>query len=125
MYCTLRGSQACSILHCMRLGVSGPEGKNYCPAHMGQAILPPKESPKVKFEDKHDQIKAPTPGMGSIPDEVLRALVRRMRNIEGLSEPEIACQLTEDYGGELLASALRIYRLVGERASSSNQADFR
>ena len=123
MYCTLRGNQACSIMQCLRLGVSGPEGKNYCPTHMSQAVLPTKETPKVKFEDTSDRPEGYPPGMGSIPDGVLLALVSKMQSVEGLSEPEIASMLADDYGGELLENALRIYKLSGDRSSSSHQTD--
>ena len=119
IYSTLRGNQACTVLECMRLGVSGPEGKNFCPTHMSQAALPPKEPPKVKFGNLTPPDKAPDIGMGSIPDEVSKALVTRMTTVEGMSEPEVACRLADDYGGALLDNALRIYRLVVEKSSSS------
>ena len=119
MYHTLRTNQACAVLQCMRLGVSGPEGKNYCALHMGQAVLPPKEVPKVKFEHdpKHD--KAPEQGMDNIPENVLRSLVRRMADEDDLSDPTVVSRLTDEYGGDLLNNALRIYHLLDDKATSS------
>ena len=118
IYHTLRSNQACAVLQCMRLGVSGPDGKNYCPDHMVSAVLPPPVAPTVKFEPMPKLEKVPENGMGNIPDQVLGALANRMHDVEGLSEPEIANRLTDDYGGDLLTNALRIYHLFGERSSS-------
>ena len=88
---------------------------------MSQAVLPPSEAPKVKFEYDPKHAKAPAYGMENIHDAALRALGRRVSGEEDLSESEIATKITDEYGGELLENALRIYRLMGEGSSSSHR----
>ena len=119
IYHTLRGQQVCSAMQSLRLGVSGPEGKHYCPSHMGKAAIPPSEAPKVKFEMEPGHPNAPAVGMGNIPGGVSGASVRRMSDEEDLTPHEIASRLTDEYGGDLLSNALRIFHLMGEKASPS------
>ena len=123
IYNTLRDQQVCSVLQCLRLGVAGPDGKHYCASHMGQAVVPPADAPKVKVETDPRHPKAPSVGMDNIPDSVLRALAHRMSADADLSEHEIASKLTDDYGGDLLSNALRVYRLLCDRSSSPNRYD--
>ena len=115
IYNTMRAQQVCSVLQCMRLGVSGPEGKHYCATHMGQAVVPPAERPRVKFEQGPRRPKAPAVGMDNIPDNVLKALAQQMAGEGDLTEQDIANRLTDDYGGGggLLSNALRIFHLLG------------
>ena len=99
IYQTLRSNQACVALQCNRLGVSGPEGKHYCGQHMGAAVVPAPEGPKVKFESDRDHPKAPAQGLHNIPDEVLKSLVSKLESEEGWTESDIANYLTDEYGG--------------------------
>ena len=109
----------------MRLGVSGPEGKHYCATHMGQALVPPADAPYVKFEFEPRHHKAPAAGMDNSPDNVLKALVHRMseEEEEEATDQAIVGKLSDDYGGDLLSNALRIYPLLGDLSSSSIGCD--
>ena len=122
MYHTLRPNQAFSSMQCLRMVGSVAEWGNYCPTHMSQAVLPPAKAPKVKFEYDPKHAKAPAYGMENIPDNVLMALAMRMSEEGDLAESDIANRLAEEHGGELLANDIRIYRLLGGRASSSNDS---
>ena len=123
IYLTMRTNQAYSAMQCLRLGVSGPEGKNYCATHMSQAAIPPEEGRRVEFEFDPSHPKAPAYGMENIPGKVLRPLVKKVdeEEEEELPEQEIASKITEEYGCELLSNALGIYQLLGDRSSSSNR----
>ena len=118
IYQAIRSNQVCNVMQCMRLGVSGPEGKHYCKDHMISAVLPQPVGPKVKFEG--DKVpKSPAVGLENIPDEVLLSLVNKMLGT-GVSESGVVEQLTTDYGGSLLHNALRIKELTMAEKGDAN-----
>ena len=85
---------------------------------MSQDAIPPAAAPLVKSGHDPKHAKAPAYGMDNIPGNVLRARLHRMSEEEGMTDSEIASKLTEEYGGALLNNALRIYHLLGGRASA-------
>ena len=82
-------------------------------------MLPAPVTPKVKFAHDKDRPKAPMQGLRNIPDDALRSLAQRLPMDEDWAESEIAQYLTDEYGGDLLPNALRIYKLLGEPGPSS------
>ena len=128
IYQAIRSNQVCTALQCVRLGVTGPEGRHYCNDHVAAAVLPVPTGPKVKFEIDPNRPKSPAMGVDNIPDDVLSALINSMSYKEGLTDPEIADKLTSAYGGLLLHNALRIKDVWGAQTkcdpSSSSTAWF-
>ena len=99
IYQTLRPNQACAALQRNRLGISGPEGKRYCGVHMGGAVAPAPDGPKVKFPNENTHPMAPSQGLRNIPDEVLRSTVqKRSIEVDGAASG-ISHHLDEEYGG--------------------------
>ena len=110
IYRTLAPGRACSIMQCVRLGVSGPDGRRYGETHMIQAAVPWAATPRVRLEFGPRQPTAPASGIGDIPDAVLRDLARRMSEEEAMTAGEIANKLTEDYGA--LYCAMRCVYII-------------
>ena len=57
----------------LSIGVSGPDGNHYCATHMGQAVGPNSEPPRVNFESDAEKPTAPACGVGNIPDAASKA----------------------------------------------------
>ena len=114
VYMSLRGHSVCSIVGCNRLGSPAPDGVCYCSTHIADALNPRPPTPEVIFGKKPKQ-SDPT-GLERLPDPVLLDLYERYE-AQGAPEPDIAPQLTTEYGGDLLPNAKIINKL---RAGSSD-----
>ena len=114
IYQSLRPNQVRTALQCFRLGASGASGKLFFSQHMSGDVLPYHAAPGVKFEADAQNPKAPAIVMDNILADILRSRVRKMEFEDDLSGADIAQKLTDEYGGELLYNALRMYRPLGD-----------
>ena len=122
IYQTLRPNQVRTVVKCARLEASGSGGKHFWSLHTWGFGVTDSGRPMVEFAKDADRTNSPARNMGNIHGKVRRALVRNSSSDGDLGESEIAQQLADDYGGELLNNAFRIYRFLGDpsRAQSSS-----
>lgn len=86
------------------MGTLAPDGKSYRPSHIIASLKPIPPIPKVSFEVGGTQGRSEMKGLYFLPTGAMSALYNRLGS-EGLSEPEIAAQLTHDIGGDPLQNA--------------------
>ena len=102
LHMSLRENSTCPDAKCDLLGSPFPDGKYYCPAHIAHALKPrPNPHPppaKVTFGGWRSGDKVGPNSLGYFPAGVLSALYNRL-SAEGLTEPDIVSQLTQDVGG--------------------------
>ena len=99
-------------MHRLRWGVSGDAGELFRYSY-GPGGDTSSGWTRCKVRRGCETSESYRDGVGNAPRDVSRALVNKMAGGDEMNGHDIARQLTEEYGGELLYNALRISRLVG------------